>query len=47
MNVMFYHFHFQKIMQKVYLVLENLDQLNHLNIGSAYKFLDLIDIFSN
>ena len=42
---MFYHFH--KIIQKVYLLLKNLDQLKDLNIGFAHIFLGLIDIYSN
>ena len=46
LNVMFYHCHFQKATQTVYLLLENLDQLNDLNIGFVHIFLDLIDIYS-
>ena len=36
---MFNHPHFQKIIQKVYLLLENLDQLSDLKIGFAHMFL--------
>ena len=33
---MFCHFHFQKTIQGVYLLLENLDQLSDLNVGFVY-----------
>ena len=44
---MFYHFHFQKIIQNFYLLLENMDQLSDLNIGFVHMCLDLIDIYSS
>ena len=43
---MFLHFHLQKVIQKVYLLLENLHQLSDLNIDFVL-FLDLIDICFN
>ena len=47
LHVMFYHFHFQKITQKVCLLLESLDQLSDLNIDFVHMFLDLTDIYSS
>ena len=35
--------HLQMIKQKVYLLLENLDQLNNLNIGFIFMLIFLID----
>ena len=40
-------FFFQETMQKVCLLLKNLDQLSDLNIGFVYMFLNLVDICSN
>ena len=46
-NAMFYHLHFQKIIQKAYLLPENMDELSDLNICFVHMFLDLIDICSS
>ena len=35
--------HLQMLKQKVYLLLENLDQLNNLNIGFIFMLIFLID----
>ena len=43
--ILSYQFHFQNIEQKVYLLPENLDQLN-LNIYYEVVFLNQIDIYS-
>ena len=34
-------------MEKVYLIRENWDQLSDLDIDFGFKFLDLIDIYSD
>ena len=46
-NVIFYHFHFQKVVQKTCLLLENVAQLSDLNLGFVHMFLDLIDNYSS
>ena len=44
LNVMFHHFNLQKTIQKVCLLLENLDQLSDLSIF-FHIFLYLIDVY--
>ena len=44
LNVMFYHFPFQKTMQKVYLLIENLEQLSDLKIDFVHIFLDFFQL---
>ena len=39
--------HIQMIKQKVYLLLENVDQLSNLNIEFAFLLILLIDIYSS
>ena len=43
---MFYHPHFQKIIENAYLFLKKIDQIGDLIIGFVHVFLDLIDIYS-
>ena len=45
--VLFYHPYFQTIKQKVYLLLENLDQLRNLNMGLVLLLILLVDIYSS
>ena len=47
LNEMFYHSHFQKIILKICLIFENLDELSDLNISFAHIFLEVIDIYSS
>ena len=47
LHVLFYNFHFQKIIQKVCLLLENLDLLRNLNIDFVFLLIFLIDIYSS
>ena len=44
---LFFIHHFQMLKQKVYLLIENLDQLNDLSLHFEVLILVLIDIYSN
>ena len=46
LNATFYHLHFQKTIQKVFLLLEKVNHLSNLNICFGHMFLDLIESYN-